>query len=218
MAGGYTPARKKPVRKRRARAAAKPGATTSRALAAAAHSAEVANRDRAGTTSARLSSAAAAVPNTKPSWTTVVSQPACWALRPQSAWSCGATALAVNQSDIPSSSASESRSRIPQRRAVCEGSGGGFMIAGREIGSPPARRRSLPPQTFATGKTCTGGAPFAVPRPCCCCATATLSDILQIACARYEGVGWRWLDRCSSTYGNGLDRLAAYTIEEESWV
>src|SRR5512140_877489 len=56
--------------------------------------------------SARLRSAAAAVPATKPSCTALLSHPAWTSLSAHAALSCGARALAENHTDIPSSSAS----------------------------------------------------------------------------------------------------------------
>ena len=50
--------------------------------------------------SGRLSSAATAVPQTKPSWTVVVSQAASDVVMPQIARSCGVTVLAANQCDM----------------------------------------------------------------------------------------------------------------------
>src|SRR5262245_43847759 len=67
MAGGYTPARKKPVKKRSTSATAKVGATSSIQLTDDASSAQVGKDQRAGARSARLSRAATAVPATNPS-------------------------------------------------------------------------------------------------------------------------------------------------------
>ena len=64
--------------------------------------------------SARLRNAATAVPATKPSCTTVVSHPACPSPSPHWAASSGESALAVNQSDMPMSSARETRTRVLQ--------------------------------------------------------------------------------------------------------
>ena len=69
-----------------------------------------------GIRSARLRSAADAVPPTKPSWTTVVSHPAWEVVRPHIARSWGVTALAENQSDIPNNS--EKASNVSTRQRV----------------------------------------------------------------------------------------------------
>src|SRR5688500_7442953 len=61
IAGGYTPARKTPVRKRSPSAAPYPSATTNAAFTAAASTALTAKYHRLGSRSARLSSAATAV-------------------------------------------------------------------------------------------------------------------------------------------------------------
>src|SRR5262245_59111600 len=114
MAGGYTPARKKPVRKRRPRARTNHGLASSKPVAPAASKAQAVKYQREGTTSAKFSSAAAAVPATKPSCTTVVSQLASATESPQTRCSSGDTALAVNQSDIPSNSAIASKPSTDQ--------------------------------------------------------------------------------------------------------
>jgi hypothetical protein len=62
-----------------------------------------------------LSTAAMAVPQTNPSWTMVVSQAASAVVSPQIARNCGVTALAENQSDIPSNSAKPSNVSTRQR-------------------------------------------------------------------------------------------------------
>ena len=66
--------------------------------------------------SARLGNAATAVPATNPSCTAIVSHPACASLSLYCAASSGYSALAVNQSDMPMSSATESRTRVLQAR------------------------------------------------------------------------------------------------------
>ncbi|WP_434478934.1 hypothetical protein [Gemmatimonas sp.] len=75
------------------------------AFAAAATSALTAKRRRVGITSARLSNADSAVPPTKPNWTMVVSHAASLLVRLHCVWYCADTALAANQSDMPSNSA-----------------------------------------------------------------------------------------------------------------
>src|SRR5512132_2288564 len=65
--------------------------------------------------SARLSSAATAVPATKPICTPVVSHPACAASRLHSAWSLGATALEVNHTDMAIISAAQTMPSVRRR-------------------------------------------------------------------------------------------------------
>ena len=65
--------------------------------------------------SARFRIAATAVPQTKPNWTLVVSQPASTAESPQIDRSWGVTALAENHSDIPNNSAKPSNVSTRQR-------------------------------------------------------------------------------------------------------
>jgi len=55
------------------------------------------------------------VPKTNPSWTIVVSHPASAVVSPQIDRSCGVTALAENQSDIPNNSAIPSNVSTRQR-------------------------------------------------------------------------------------------------------
>ncbi len=88
-------------------------------MAIAPATAAVAKYIREGTTSAALNSAAKAVPATKPSCTIAVSHPVSAGLSCQRVASCGETALAANQSDIPKSSAAE-RSASMRHRAGCE--------------------------------------------------------------------------------------------------
>ena len=66
--------------------------------------------------SARLRNAATAVPATNPNCTTVVSHPDRASLSPHCAANSGESALAVNQSDMPMSSATESRTRVLHAR------------------------------------------------------------------------------------------------------
>src|ERR1035437_2511452 len=66
IAGGYTPARKKPAANRETSAGPNPDAMASQALPAAPNRADAANRRLAGTMSARLSTADTAVPATNP--------------------------------------------------------------------------------------------------------------------------------------------------------
>src|SRR5438046_8945419 len=94
MAGGYTPARKNPVRNRRPRADGNPGAARIAAFAKAPNRAEMLKSRPAGITSARFRTAATAVPQTKPSWTIVVNQPASALVRPQIERSWGVPAVA----------------------------------------------------------------------------------------------------------------------------
>src|SRR3954447_17723451 len=86
------------------------------ALAIEPRNAETLKSRPAGTRSARFSRAAIAVPQTKPSWTMVVSQPAWAVVRPQMERSCGVTALAENHSDIPNNS--EKASNVSTRQRV----------------------------------------------------------------------------------------------------
>ena len=91
--------------KRSASAAANPPLTTKPAFAVAPVSAATAKYQREGRTSARLSTAAIAVPQTNPSCTIVVNHAASPRVNDHVCQSCGETALAANHSDIPRSSA-----------------------------------------------------------------------------------------------------------------
>src|ERR1041385_8257724 len=103
---GYTPARKRPVRARRAKAEARPVAKTGiSAVENAARKAETAIRRGAGTMSERFNRAEISAPTTKPACTDIVSQ-----ARPESSsdQACAreaTTADAENQTAIPSISA-----------------------------------------------------------------------------------------------------------------
>ncbi len=143
IAGGYTPARNTPVRNRRIRPAPNPGAASSKPLASAAARAEAANRVLARTMSARLRSADSAVPTTKPSCTPLVSHTSCVEDRPHTSRRCGDTALAVNQRDMPASSAADSSARILQRPAGSPDRLNGARLprAGRRWRGRCARRR-----------------------------------------------------------------------------
>src|SRR5690606_218846 len=115
IAGGYTPARSTPVRKRKRSPAPGVGAQTTAALTTAAASDVATNNRRAGLMSARFSSALPAAPVTNPSCTAMVSHAAPAGPRPQASTNCEATAVALNQRVIPSSSASASSPRTPHR-------------------------------------------------------------------------------------------------------
>src|SRR6185437_7869672 len=100
---------------RHASAVRNPGARSSAAFDADPTKAPAAKRRPAGTMSTTLSVASTAVPTTKPSCTMVVSQPDRDALRSHNVRYCADTALAANQSDIPSSSAHASNTSMRQR-------------------------------------------------------------------------------------------------------
>ena len=70
------------------------------ALAAAPRKAAALNNLAEGMRSGRLSTAANAVPQTNPSWTTVVSQAPSEVVSPQMALSWGVTALAVKSPEM----------------------------------------------------------------------------------------------------------------------
>src|SRR4029453_4049131 len=92
MPGGYTPARKKPVRNRSAIPDAGPREKNARlALAAAPRHAEAAKRRRVEKTSGRFAKALTRVPATKPSCTARVSHVAPDSERRHSILSAGAT-------------------------------------------------------------------------------------------------------------------------------
>jgi hypothetical protein len=114
--GGYTPARKNPVRNRSAIPNAGPRENIARlALAAAPRHAEAAKRRRVEKTSGRFAKAERSVPATKPSCTARVSQVAADSERFHSTLIAGATAEPENQSDIPSSSAAAMETRARHR-------------------------------------------------------------------------------------------------------
>src|SRR5438874_1529269 len=121
--------------KRSTSAVANPSLTTSPPFAAAPTIAATAKYQREGSTSARLSTAAIAVPQTKPSCTMVVNHAASPRVKDQDSESCGETELAANQSDIPSSSAPASNASIRQR-AGSRSSGG--PISGDDVTRPRA--------------------------------------------------------------------------------
>ena len=73
---------------------------------------------RAFITSGRLSRALSRVPETKPAWTAIVSQAACPASSDSSATRVGVTAVAENQSVMPSSSPRATSPSILQAMAV----------------------------------------------------------------------------------------------------
>ncbi len=113
MPTGYTPASTIPVRNRRRRAGirlvARRGISP---VARAASSAEPAKNRRTGTLSARVNADEPSAPTTKPICTDIVSQALPESLRPHASVRAGTTADAENQTDIASSSASESKSSV----------------------------------------------------------------------------------------------------------
>ena len=103
------------MRKRKTSADGYPGAARIAAFTAAPSSAQTLKNLPAAMRSARLRTAATAVPQTKPNWTIVVSQPASDVVRPQINRSCGVTALAENHKDMPNNSAKPSNASTRQR-------------------------------------------------------------------------------------------------------
>src|SRR6185295_6532923 len=75
--------------------------------------------------SGKFRKALSRVPQTKPSCTAIVNQPAVDSLSPHSTRNAGTTAEALNQSDMPSSSAADRRTRARQRA----GDGAAFLTS-----------------------------------------------------------------------------------------
>src|SRR6185295_7623747 len=75
--------------------------------------------------SGKFRKALSKVPQTKPSCTAIVNQPAVDSLSPHSTRNAGTTAEALNQRDIPSSSAADRRTRARQRA----GDGAAFLTS-----------------------------------------------------------------------------------------
>ena len=116
-AGGYTPARQAPVRKRSGIAVAAPeGRQRGRGSRPRRRTSPRRSRAAAERTSARFTTDEKSAPATKPSWTAIVSQAPAVVPSCHSARSCGRTADAENQVDIESTSATASR---PSDREAC---------------------------------------------------------------------------------------------------
>src|SRR6185436_19066806 len=138
--GGYTPARKKPVRKRSAMPALGPcAASASAALLAAPRKADAAKSPRVERTSARLAVALTRVPRTNPSCTESVSQAMPLAPRPHSVEIAGATAEPENQSDIARSSPAAIKARARKRRG--DSAAGGSTTRGELVIEPEVGRK-----------------------------------------------------------------------------
>ncbi len=137
MAGGYTAASAMPVARRSAMSDHAPGAATTMALASAPPRAPAHTSLRAETRSAMLTNAAISVPATKPPCTAIVSHAASTLLRCHSRTMAGVTAVAENQSVMPSSSA---RAMITS----CRQAPAGTVFSWDRIKEPcryPTRRR-----------------------------------------------------------------------------
>lgn len=106
------------MRKRRATAGRK--ASTAAAMAAVAPAptiAETVNRYRGWSVSERVNAAERSAPVTKPNWTALVSHAVSPAVSPHAAASSGAAAVALNQSDMTSSSPTATTANTRHRRA-----------------------------------------------------------------------------------------------------
>src|SRR6186713_2879643 len=129
MPGGYTHASAAPVRNRRAKMAAADGAAMIARLAHAPSTQPAPKSRRALIASARLVTAVTSVPATNPACTAIVSHATIAVSSLYSAAIAGAPAVAENQSDIPSTSATATTSSIRRGNAL-------GLIANDDLAAP----------------------------------------------------------------------------------